>query len=133
MDVADSRVVELSALLNRLPLHPLGGDAGFRSPSSVHLKLANFAARDPAYRGAGMRHGGRRDREVWDEFASDRSRLRATAQAIREEGEDQSLSALAPVEDEESADEGRLLFRRHRLRESVTLRLRGGRRSAPWR
>ena len=48
------------------------------------MKLANFAAIDPNYDGRGMRHGGRRDAEVWDRYASDEDSLAATAAAVRE-------------------------------------------------
>jgi 5-methylcytosine-specific restriction protein A len=117
IDDSDPRAAELSDLLNQLPLHPLGGDDRFRNPNSVHLKLANFAAIDPAHPGTGMSHVGRNDREIWDEFSGDPIRLRYTAGAIREEALAQIARPLPPVEDEEQADEGRLLFRSHRVRE----------------
>jgi 5-methylcytosine-specific restriction protein A len=117
IDHADPRVLRLSELLNRLPLHPVGGDDRFRNPNSVHLKLANFAAVDPAYSGGGMTHVGRRDREVWQEFTADPGRVQDAARAIRQEVDLQLSEPLPPFEDEELADEGRLLFRRHRVRE----------------
>jgi 5-methylcytosine-specific restriction protein A len=118
VDDTDPRVVELSELLNRLPLHPLHPDPDrFRNPNAVHLKLANFAALDPAYPGTGMQHGGQRDRQVWDEFSDDRDRLRALADAIRTEAARQQVAPLAPEDGEEEAQEGRILYRRHRVRE----------------
>ena len=56
----DQRVIELSELLNRLPLHPLRPDAlRFRNPNGAALKLANFAALDPGYPGVGLTCDGR--------------------------------------------------------------------------
>ena len=44
----DSRVIELSTLLNRLPIHTIKPDEEkFRNPNSIVLKLANFRALDP--------------------------------------------------------------------------------------
>lgn len=120
IDGADPRIVALSELLNQLPLHPLGGDHRFRNPNSVHLKLANFAAIDPSYPGGGMTHIGRADILLWDEYQADREGLDLTARAIREEAGRQRAERLPPAEDEELAREGRLLFRRHRVRERET-------------
>jgi 5-methylcytosine-specific restriction enzyme A len=118
VDDTDPRVTELSELLNRLPLHSLHPDPSrFRNANGVHLKLANFAALDPAYPGTGMQHGGQRDRQVWEKFHHDRARLRALADAIREEAAQQQAAPLAPEDGEDEALEGRILYRRHRVRE----------------
>ena len=62
VDDKDQEVVELSELLNRLPIHAARPDAvHFRNANDVALKLANFAAFDPSYEGKGMSRGGRRD------------------------------------------------------------------------
>lgn len=54
LDDTDARVVDVSEVLNRLPIHPARGDEqSFRNPNGVALKLANFAALDPAYPGGG--------------------------------------------------------------------------------
>jgi 5-methylcytosine-specific restriction protein A len=47
-------VVELSDLLNRLPIHPqaLRGEK-FRNPDGVYMKLCNFLRLDPSYAGKG--------------------------------------------------------------------------------
>jgi 5-methylcytosine-specific restriction protein A len=118
VDDSHPSVVDLSELLNRLPLHPLQPDPSrFRNPNGVHLKLANFAALDPAYPGAGMRHLGQRDRQVWDDFKDRHDRLRAVAEAIHAEAFQQQAAPLAPEDGEDEAQEGRILFRRHRVRE----------------
>lgn len=116
-DDTDEEVVELSRVLTALPLHLEHLDpARFRNPNGVALKLANFAALDPDYPGVGMRRGGRRDREVWDEFHEDRERLRELARAINKAAST-SIQDMPVEEGEEEADEGRILFRLHRSRE----------------
>jgi 5-methylcytosine-specific restriction protein A len=46
-DDTEREVVDLSDLLNRLPIHPIRPDvAKFRNPNGVALKLANFRAID---------------------------------------------------------------------------------------
>jgi hypothetical protein len=77
-------VVQLSDLLNRLPIHtsrPV--EEKFRNANGVALKLANFASVDPDYGGVGMTRGGRLDREVWNEFAGHWDELEAAAADIR--------------------------------------------------
>jgi 5-methylcytosine-specific restriction protein A len=118
VDDTNSSVIELSELLNRLPLHPFRPDPiRFRNPNGVHLKLANFAALDPSYHGRGMQHVGPRDREIWNEFNGDHARLRAIADAIRSEASVQQARPLFPEDGEDEAMEGRILYRRHRVRE----------------
>jgi len=105
--------VEVSSLLNELPIHPQRGVGNFRSPDAVVMKLANFRALDPHSPSAGLDAGSRLDTEVWDDFADDPSGLRRLAEGIRSVG----VSARGPAEDEEGVPEGRLLFRLHRTRE----------------
>jgi hypothetical protein len=84
LDGKDGRVVELSKVLNALTIHADRPDAErFRNPNAVALKLANFSALDPGYRGKGMTRGGRRDAEVWATFSRDEDGLREAAEYIR--------------------------------------------------
>jgi 5-methylcytosine-specific restriction protein A len=64
-----------------------------------------------------MRHLGQRDGQVWDEFKDHHERLQAVADAIRAEASLQQAAPLAPEEGEDEAQEGRILYRRHRVRE----------------
>ena len=115
LDDADPRAIELSGLLNELPIHPVRPDQErFRNPNGVALKLANFSALDPIYTGVGMSRGSKRDREVWDRFTNARAELHQLAAAIKA-GVQQFPET--PEEDEDSIQEGRLLYRRHRTRE----------------
>lgn len=77
-------VIRLSHDLNRLPLNLNRPDpTRFRNANGVAMKLGNFAALDPANEGVALSNGGRRDREVWDEFASDRTRLASEIAGVR--------------------------------------------------
>ncbi len=84
LDDKDPEVVELSQLLNRLPIHTDRPDAAhFRNENGVALKLANFAALDPGHEGKGMSRGGRRDAEIWELYSGDEVALREAAVRIR--------------------------------------------------
>ena len=113
-------VVELSKILNTLPIHTDRPDeARFRNPNGVYMKLCNFLRFDPDYTGTGLQRGGKEERAVWDEFHNDRERLAKVAQSIRALSASRTRRDLStPVEDEENAaPEGRLLYRLHRTRE----------------
>jgi 5-methylcytosine-specific restriction protein A len=115
----DAEIVDLSDLLNRLPIHTVRPDLEkFRNPNGVVLKITNFAALDPQYPGAGMSRGGRLDSVVWDQYAVRPLELRQVADAIRAAGGSVLLPAAPePGEEEIEASEGRLLVRLHQSRE----------------
>ena len=113
-------IVALSIILNRLPIHADRADhTRFRNPNSVYMKLCNFLRLDPAYEGKGLDAGSKRDVEVWHEFAHDRPRLQATAQAITAMLELDTLQSADWPADEVTyeAPEGRVLLRAHLTRE----------------
>lgn len=115
LDDSDARVIELSQVLNRLPIHTQRPDEErFRNPNGVALKLANFAALDPAYPGAGMSRGSKRDVETWDRYHARQSELRIIAGALRAGAANGESFPTVPEDDEDEAPEGRLLYRRHR-------------------
>ena len=98
LDDADPAAVDLSRDLNALTIHSERPDAvRFRNPNGVALKLANFAAIDPNYRGRGMTRGGKRDTEVWDRYASDEDTLVEAAAAIREGREQPAVRSAEPT------------------------------------
>ena len=67
LDDQDAQVVELSATLNALSIHPERPDAErWRNPNGVALKLANFAHLDPGYPGRGMASVSALDRMIFD-------------------------------------------------------------------
>lgn len=110
---------ELSEALRSIPVEPeLTANPKFRSPQSITYKLQNFVAIDPTRPTEGFSHGGKRDREVFEQFAGDPEELHEVALAIRS-----NLGALSREEAEESeesieeAEEGQVLTRIHRKRE----------------
>ena len=74
-------------MLNRIPRSGETREADYRNPNSVYMKLGNFLSLDPEYRGRGKKGlsaGGRLDKVVWEEFASEIDRLRTVALRIVE-------------------------------------------------
>jgi 5-methylcytosine-specific restriction protein A len=66
LDDRAAEVIELSAALNALDIHPARPDAErWRNPNGVALKLANFAHVDPGYPGRGMTGGSTLDRRAF--------------------------------------------------------------------
>ncbi|CAN5881987.1 hypothetical protein BH24ACT15_BH24ACT15_05390 [soil metagenome] len=111
-------VIELSGVLNALPIHTVRPDQEkFRNPNGVALKLANFQALDPSYSGVGMTRGGRGDARVWDRYHDRPAEVARIAAVLRAGAENREGFPVAQEEDEDAAEEGRLLYRRHRIRE----------------
>jgi 5-methylcytosine-specific restriction protein A len=118
INAGHSEVIKLSDLLQKLPLHDLrtaGPD--FRNPNGVYMKMGNFLSLDPSYAGKGLASVSKLDREVWDEFARDRQRLEATANAIRNNYQLIDMPVGQEEEQDEEFAEGRVLTRLHHLRE----------------
>ena len=116
----DPQVVRLSEELRGLQAYTGVDDPDrYRNPSGVYLKITNFRAIDPNTARVGMSHGSKRDREVWDRYASDPDVLRKRAEALR--GFTGRTLAPPPEQDvswdEWEASEGRVLTREHRRRE----------------
>lgn len=112
-------ITEVSEFLRSLPLFSdeIRADPRFRNSAAVNLKVANFRALDPAYSGAGMTHGAASDARVWDEWHHRPEDLKKVAAAIRAGGTSPALEQPEEEEDVLGAQEGRLLYRRHRTRE----------------
>ncbi|MFF0302491.1 HNH endonuclease [Streptomyces sp. NPDC004562] len=121
LDAKDSRVIELSALLQLLPLHAdADRNETFRNPNGVARKTSDIATRHPGYQGKPTK-GGALDVEVLNEFLARPSEMAEVARLIRQgisSGELQTLDQSDDeLDDDFSAPEGRLLLRRHRARE----------------
>ena len=118
------KVIALSELLNRLPIHPgIRPGTTFRNPNGVGMKLSNFLRYDPTYKGKGLERGAKLEATVWKEFADDRKQLRQVAEAIQENYK--ALGEVSPsknedISDDEEAVEGRVLTRIHKFRERDT-------------
>ena len=70
----NEQVIEVSKLLNALPGQgrAVVGDAKYRNPNGVSMKLQNFRALDPHYDGKAFAHGSKIDRKVFERFAKTR-------------------------------------------------------------
>ena len=114
------KIQDLSALLNALPVHKARPDAAvFRNPNGVYMKMCNYLRLDPSYEGKGLERGGKLEEVIWEEFAEDPKRLKATADAIREGHTTVSpaeVAAEVPSDDEEFS-EGSVLTAIHKRRE----------------
>lgn len=120
MSSETAEVVELSRLLNMLPIHPTETQAkDFRNPTGVHMKLRNLCGLDPPFRGKGLGRGGALERIVWRDFVNDRESLQKIARAIRlsYRGQSSSDNVYDEALDESQFREGRFLVRVHNLRE----------------
>ncbi|MCB0735121.1 MAG: HNH endonuclease [Flavobacteriales bacterium] len=127
MNASNPQIVELSKILNKLPIHTIRPDeVKFRNPNGVNLKLNNFKAFDPNYDGVGMERGGKLDEEVFQEFRNERIRLHQIADQIRKTVENDQLSLeLYSIENEDSSEikvkEGRTLYKLHKFKERKPL------------
>jgi putative restriction endonuclease len=86
-------IIALAAILNR-------------TPSAVSWKLANFASLDPSLKMrniAGATHGGKLEKEIWDEFNADWEKLSFESEALRIEMSGHSKM----VDDEQIFPEGK--------------------------
>lgn len=112
-------VIELSGVLNRLPIHNKGElEEDFRNPNGVGMKLSNFLRFDPSYAGTGLKRGSHLEEDVWNAFASDLDRLNETAAAIRATLQTGEIVADEAIDiDEAEAPEGRVMTRIHQVRE----------------
>lgn len=123
LDDTDPRVIEVSALMNALPMN-IGTehDATFRNPNGIAIRLANFAHYDPDYHGVGMDGGGALAQELYWAYRDRQDECHRLAQSLRKGIETGVFPPTAPTDDEtdtedEGAIEGRLLTKMHRERE----------------
>ncbi|MGC5001176.1 HNH endonuclease [Streptomyces sp. DT203] len=120
LEFNDPRVIELSALLQTMPIHPEEVRTElFRNPNGVARKTADITSRHPDYRGKPT-NGNALDVEVMNDFLARPNEMAEVARSIRHgltTGEFQDLPQEAEEEDDSSAPEGRLLTRRHKIRE----------------
>ncbi|OQQ25913.1 HNH endonuclease [Prescottella equi] len=116
----DERVIELSALLQRAPFHPMDErSATHRNANGVARKTVDLATHHPDYVGAPTK-GGAIDEIVLQQFLENPAEMRAIAQALREtiqSADVDQLQSMPEGDEDETAKEGRLLQRRHYVRE----------------
>ena len=115
MPATDPRVIELSDLLRRMPLHAVHlRREHFRNANGVARKTADIATNRPGYTGRPTRSG-QPTKRVIAEFIADQTAMQELAQAIRQADAQGEFAGLQiPVTGEDDwASEGRLLIRRH--------------------
>jgi len=124
MNSKNPKVIELSELLNRLPIYINRPDyEKFRNPNGVNLKLGNFKHFDPDYSGEGLIGGSKLDKAVLEEFYNKRALLKTIANKIKVTVENTSLvDKLYSIPNEEddtlhSVKEGKVIYKLHKLRE----------------
>ncbi len=115
----DKEVRDVSDLLNALPIHVDRPDeARFRNPNGVAMKLGNFASIDPSATGVGLRHGGReREQQTWNRFFAHQDELVALVSLLRGAAGGTVTVPSQSEDDEDGVEEGRLAYRKHRVRE----------------
>jgi 5-methylcytosine-specific restriction protein A len=113
----DPQVIALSSLLRSLPIYPVDRRAPtFRSPGSVRRKMADIATQHPDSTRQPT-NGNKLDRQVLDAFLARPEEMHQTAAALREGARFHQFDVPPDVLDEEGVAEGRLLERRHFVRE----------------
>ncbi|WP_040893754.1 HNH endonuclease [Streptomyces griseoaurantiacus] len=120
LEYNDPRVIELSALLQTMPIHPVEvRTERFRNPNGVARKTVDIACRHPNYPGKPT-NGNALDGLVLNDFLARPAEMSKVAQRIRvglSVGEFEAVPLGVEGEDDYSAPEGRLLMRRHKMRE----------------
>jgi 5-methylcytosine-specific restriction protein A len=122
----DPRALDLSDLLQLLPVHPYETRGPkFRSPSSVQRKTADLASAHPDYGGV-RTNGGQLTQQIVDEFIERPDEMLSAAHQIKSaiaSTDPEVLKAIATQDSQEeeaeeaTAVEGRVLERMHRFRE----------------
>lgn len=121
LEPSHPKVVELSQMLNQLPIHPKEfQDNQFRNQNGVSMKLGNFLAIDPDYDGVGLSRGSKLENEVWEEFAYQPYQLKLVANAIRDSIPNLKEPEVIYETSDDEFTEGRILTRLHKQRERNT-------------
>ena len=124
IESSNPKIIELSELLNKLPLFEYKPDKQkFRNSNGVKLKLANFKAIDPEYKGKGMASYSKLDKEVFKEYYNDKMLLNRLANEIKKVvNSDDLVKYIEQIEEDEltetdSVREGQVLYKVHKVRE----------------
>nr|WTB33645.1 HNH endonuclease [Streptomyces sp. NBC_00830] len=120
IDAPDPRIVELSSLLQLMPIHDgAARNEKFRNPNGVARKTSDLATNHPDYRGK-RTNCGATDHRVIQAFIERPLEMTAAAQLIGAGVADGSFGETSLSEDDLhdfEAPEGRLLLQRHITRE----------------
>lgn len=115
-------IIELSKVLNKLPIHNKTIiTEKFRNPNGVSLKLSNFLAIDPDYKGKGMGSYSKQDYLIFNEFVGHKDTLSDIALAIKCILKGELLPELNNIENDEiesvGMKEGQTLYKYHKYKE----------------
>ncbi|WP_406093232.1 HNH endonuclease [Kitasatospora purpeofusca] len=122
LSASDPRIAELSDLLQLLAAYPPEQRATeYRNRNGAAYKTLNIASFHPSYQG-NPTNGGQLDRDVLQDFLDRPAEMAQAAQLLRDGLRAGTLEPVLPEAEEEddeesSAPEGRVLYRRHRTRE----------------
>jgi 5-methylcytosine-specific restriction protein A len=122
LDSNNPKIIELSDLLNKLPIHLNRPDKEkFRNPNGVTLKLCNFLALDPNYSGKGMVSYSKLDEDVFNQYFNNHKNLKEVADGIKKVTCNSlysiEVSSIESDDNEENAKEGKVLYKMHKVRE----------------
>jgi len=124
IDSRNPKIIELSEIINKLPLFKERPDEEkFRNPNGVSLKLSNFMAIDPSFKGKGMSSYSKLDYTIFNEFVNNKKVLHSIANEIRSVAHDDILrEKIYAIEEDEktitdSVIEGQILYKLHKVRE----------------
>lgn len=117
-NVSHPGVIELSELLQELPIHPVEfRPPNFRNPNGVAMKLGNFQTYDPAYEGAGLPQGAQAEEGIWNEFSENLDSLRQVATAIREHYPTLKSFGVLHLDTDDGVEEGGIFHALHKYYE----------------
>lgn len=125
IDASNPKILELSKLLNSLPLIQDRPDKEkFRNANGVSLKMSNFLSLDKEnYSGKGMSRRSKLDEEVFKEFYRQRKLLNDIASKIKQIGTyEEVMKKVAAIEEDEQTirdvvKEGATLYKLHKVKE----------------
>src|SRR5262245_65367 len=100
-------VVRLSALLQRLPIHPMAArPPTFRYPEGISMILVNFLGVEPDQDAEGLGRNNHLHHEAWVEYADQPEELRRVAAAIEEATREESTGAALAITPDDIFPEG---------------------------
>jgi 5-methylcytosine-specific restriction enzyme A len=109
-------IKQLSEQIARIAVRP-SDSVTYRNVNGVYMKLMNFRRFDPQFKGQeGLKRGGKTEEEVWNMYAHKPALCSKVAESILNNAGSAELLDLADETLEEAA-EGRVLTRKHSIRE----------------
>ncbi len=123
LDDHSAEVQQLSEALKDLAFVQKEDPDVFRNPNGVAMKLANFAALDPNYKGKGLTSGGRLDKEIFEEFYEQEFALANESRLLRVQWQEmKELEVVAEAEGDYDPAIKAQTDERERINRSIVLR-----------